>query len=119
MALTRDQILKADDLQRVEVPVPEWGGTVWVRTMTGQEREAYESSFIGRDGKVDLRTGMKDARARLCSLCVVDDAGRSLFTHADIEALSKKSTIAIGRVFDAIQKLNAITDEEIEELAGN
>ena len=33
MALTKAQILSADDLPREEVSVPEWGGSVLVSTM--------------------------------------------------------------------------------------
>ena len=41
--LTRDLILKADDIQTREVEVPEWGGTVLIRALTGTERDAYEA----------------------------------------------------------------------------
>ena len=36
MALSRSQILsKKDNLPRQEVLVPEWEGSVWVRSLTG------------------------------------------------------------------------------------
>jgi len=38
MGLKAD-ILAADDLPRVAVEVPEWNTTVWVREMTGSERD--------------------------------------------------------------------------------
>jgi hypothetical protein len=34
MALKREQILKANDIKTIEVEVPEWGGTVRLRTMS-------------------------------------------------------------------------------------
>jgi len=41
MLLTRDEILKAEDIQYETVPVPEWapGGTVRVKTLSGEERD--------------------------------------------------------------------------------
>jgi hypothetical protein len=43
MTLTRDSILNAKDLKKELVKVPEWGGEVYVRCMTGSERDAFES----------------------------------------------------------------------------
>ena len=42
--LTKDAILKAEDLPTEKVPVPEWGPgqSVTVRTMSGDERDRYE-----------------------------------------------------------------------------
>ena len=40
--LTRDAILAAEDLRTEEVPVPEWGGSVIVRTLRGDDRDAYD-----------------------------------------------------------------------------
>jgi len=45
MTLNKEQILRADDLKTEEVDVPEWGGSVRVRVLTGTERDAFESSI--------------------------------------------------------------------------
>ena len=37
--LTREQILGLSDLPREEVRIPEWGGVVFVRALTGSERD--------------------------------------------------------------------------------
>ena len=52
MRLSRDDILKAADNEPEEVDVPEWGGSVLVRGMTGRERDAFEVSLMqpGRRG---------------------------------------------------------------------
>ena len=46
--LSKDAILAADDLPRETVHVPEWGGDVYVRTMSGTDRDAFETSLIAR-----------------------------------------------------------------------
>ena len=108
--LGREQILGAVDLPTVDVDVPEWGGTVRVRMMTGVERDAFEAATITRHGK-KIEQNLANIRARLVALCVVDEKGGRLFSEADAEALGKKSAAALNRVFAAAQQLNALTEE--------
>lgn len=118
MALTREQILQVEDLEREEVEVPEWGGSVIVRAMTAEERDAFEQSMIERKGKkVDVN--LKNARARLVALTVVDEEGNRLFTDADIAALGRKSSAPITRISDVARRLSGLDEEEIEEMVGN
>jgi len=114
--LTRDQILSADDLKRETVAVPEWGGDVIVRTMTGTERDAFEASLQGgKGGKLNLA----NIRARLVSRTAVDDAGARLFTEADIEAVGGKSAAALDRCFAVAQRLNGLSAKDVEDLGKN
>jgi hypothetical protein len=116
MSLSRDDILGADDLPVHRVDVPEWGGTVNVRSMTGYERDQFETSLTsGKDKSVNL----KNIRARLVSLTAVDDNGERLFTDADVDALGRKSAAALDRVFAEAQILNGLRDKDVEELAEN
>lgn len=66
--LTREAILSADDLPAETVDVPEWGGKVRIRTMTGSERDAFESSLIGTGGK-DTSKDLRDLRAPVRIAC--------------------------------------------------
>ena len=116
MALTKESILKADDLKRELVAVPEWGGEVYVRTMTGSERDDFESSMMDKKGR-SRADALKNIRARLCVLCLVSDGGEQIFTKTDVDALSKKSAAALDRVFTKAQKLNGLSGEDVEELA--
>jgi len=118
MALTRDEILKADDIEIEEVEVPEWGGSVYVRGLTAEQRDQYEQSLIVRKGKKS-DINLVNARARLVALTVVDENGDSLFTLADAEALGQKSAAALQRVFEVAQRLSGLTEEDVEELVGN
>ncbi len=106
--LSRDQILQSDDLPRKEVLVPEWGGSVFVRTMSGSERDRFEAAH--------LRNPEKNFRARLAVLTVCDDKGSPLFNDADIETLGAKSSSALTRIFEAASKLNRLSKEDYEDL---
>lgn len=114
--LSRDDILSADDLVVEAVPVPEWGGDVLIKVMTGAQRDAFEASRVTSKGKPNLR----NIRAHLLSLVIVDEQGNRLFPHpTDVEALGKKGSAGVDRVFEAAKRLNRMTDEDIEELEGN
>lgn len=121
--LTREQILKADDLPYEDVEVPEWGGVVRVRTLTGAERDAWEQSIITMqaNGKKapTMQRRLDNLRAKLVARCLIDDAGARLFTDKDIAALGQKSAAALSRVFEVAQRLNGLTENDVEELVEN
>jgi len=118
MILNRDDILNVADLPIEEIQVPEWGGSVLVRGMTGAERDAFEASIVelkGNKSSVDMR----NIRAKLVALTLVDESGERLFSQADVELLGKKSAAALQRIFEAAQKLSGLTQADVEELAKN
>ena len=112
--LNKEQILRAEDLKTTTVNVPEWGGKVKIKTLTGAERDDFEQSIL-RGGKIDAH----NIRAKLCARCIVNEKNERLFSDAEIVALGNKSAIALDRVFVAAQKLNGLTNDEVEELAKN
>ena len=115
--LSKDQILSADDLQTKDVYVKPWGGCVRIRTMTAHERDQFEQQILTNKGGKKER--MDDIRATLASLAVVDEDGKRLFTDKDVKALSKKSAAAMDQIFGEAQELNAVRDQDVEELAKN
>lgn len=108
--LNRDQILTADDMRKEEVQVPEWGGSVFVRNMLGFERDAFEAAQIGK------KEPLKNFRARTVAATVCDEQGTLLFTKDDVEALGKKSSTALNRVFEVAARLAAVDQKSVEEL---
>lgn len=117
--LTKDAILSSTDLPSEEVQVPEWGGSVFVRTMSGTERDAFEQSIIEGKTAKGSTAKMVNVRAKLAVRVLVDDKGVRLFTDADANMLGTKSGKALDRVFEVAQRLCGIGDKDIEELEGN
>jgi hypothetical protein len=118
--LNRDEILGADDLKTEKVPVPEWGGFVYIRTMTGEERDSFETDFYGATVKdEDEGTTRRNFRAKLVCRCAVDESGERIFTDADAEALGRKSAPALDRLWPTAKRLNALTQEDEDELVKN
>jgi hypothetical protein len=115
MVMDRDAILKADDLVSEVVDVPEWGGKVRVRSLTGQERDAYEQSITRRRG-TSIELNLVNARAKLIALTVVDDAGARVFADDDVVELGKKNATALNRVFEVAQRLSGLTEDDVKDL---
>lgn len=116
--LNREAILAAEDLPRELVEVPEWGGAVYVRALTGAERDQFEASIVEQRGR-DMRMNMRNIRAKLVALTVVDEDGQRIFTDDDVAALGGKSAAALDRLFAVAQRLSGLSKEDVEELAKN
>lgn len=116
--LTRDEILGAKDSNITQVLVPEWGGAVCVRTLGGDDRDAWElaNARLREQPGADKFSSMAGIRARLCAAAMCDENGERLFTLADVVALGRKSGVALDRVFDAARALNGMGVEEVTEL---
>jgi hypothetical protein len=113
--LNKDLILAADDLETVDVDVPEWGGSVRLRTLTGGERDKFESDMIDQRGKSN-KMNLVNLRARLVALCAVDEGGKRMFGDNEVTKLGAKSAAVLDKLFVAAQKLNGMTQQDVEEL---
>ena len=113
--LSRDQILTAPDLRFDVVNVPEWGGEVRVRSMTGADRDAYEQSLMASRGS-DANANLSNVRARLVAFCVVGEDGQRLFSDSDVEALGAKSARALNAVFECASALNGLGAKDVADL---
>jgi hypothetical protein len=117
--LTREQILQANDIVTEEVSVPEWGGKVLVRGLTGTERDALEASLVDMKSRKSQSFNLQNMRAKLVVMAVVGPGGGRVFTDEDVKALGKKSASALNRVFEKAQQLAGLTEEDVEELTKN
>ena len=113
--LSRDEILAAQDLAAETVDVPEWGGAVKVRGLSGGARDSLEARFTDEKGRLD-RDRFGRFRAAVAAASIVGPDGSLLFSDADIEALAEKSSAALGRVFDVAMRLSAARPEDIDGL---
>lgn len=114
MPLTKDQILAADDMGLLEVAVPEWSGSVYIRVMTVAERDAYEREWIGKK-----ETGVENFRTKFLQRTLCDDKGQLLFTADEVAVLGQKSARVMARLWELAMKHNALMAGDVEELAKN
>lgn len=109
MSLKRDEILGVHDTVVSEVAVPEWGGTVLIRQLTGRDRDALEQR-IQRGGNI---------RAYVAAISLCDENGRRIFTDGDIDKLGEKSAAALDRIMNAVSKANFLAADDVGELEKN
>lgn len=112
MALSKSAILAADDRKIIPIDVPEWGGQVFLRAMSGKDRDSFENELVN-----EKQTGrIANMRALLCVRVICDESGARIFDDGDVAALGEKSAPALARVFTAATKLNGIGSEAVAEV---
>ncbi len=72
--LKKEDILKANDSYYEDVDVPEWGGSVRIKVMSGSERDAYEASIYELKG-TEVKFNREDFRSKLLAKVIVDEKG--------------------------------------------
>jgi hypothetical protein len=107
--LKKDNILTVQDLPFEDVEVPEWKGKVRIRTLTGEEIDAYHSSMFEIKGR-ELIQRRENFRAKLLIRCIVDEKGERVFADDDLKSLSKKSGLVINRLYNVASRLNALEE---------
>ena len=115
-----------DDVVYESVVVPEWmNSTVWVRSISSAEKDAFEASItkrvtekVGRKKRERSRIDQLKFRSKLVikSACVGDGNPAPLFQESDLEWLAEKNGAAIERVFDVASRLAGFSDDDVAEL---
>lgn len=119
MSLSKEQILSSDDIKLEVINIPEWGGDLYIKVMSGEEKEGFETFFLDEDGNRKKEHDTSGLRATLAVWTICNGKGELLFDKSDIPALAKKSSTALDVVWDKSAKLNKILESEIEKLVGN
>lgn len=121
--LERSELLKKEELEIVKVDLGE-GNFVFVRQMTGQERDRFEQSLVREvkdtRGRIDYERAMENFRAKLAVNVVCDEGGKNIFYPEDVVTLSQNISAArLELIINVAQRLNAISEEDKEELVKN
>lgn len=120
--LTREQILeraRAAKIERAALVVPELGGRIWVRGMSGKERDKFEEGMRLRSGPNRGSVDMKNFRARFVVRVVVNKDGAQLFNEMDSDVIGKLPAGVLDRIIAKSTELSAASDEGVEELGND
>ena len=114
--LSKDAFTAAAGKLPIErVDLPELGGHVFVRGMSGVERDAWERSLVvGKGRRRDYN--LDNVRARLAARCICDEAGTRTFTDADADTLGTIRVDCLNRIFEVAQRLSGVSDADVDEL---
>ncbi len=121
--LDRMKLLEKEELKIEKVTL---GGEdfVFVRQMTGRERDRFERSLLleveDRKGNITYKRALEDFRAKLAVNTLCDEQGNNLMKPEDFDVLSTNMSAArLERIVDKAQELNRITEEDKEEMVKN
>lgn len=108
MSLSKSAIVSSNDTKLNKVTVPEWGGDVCIKTLTGTERDIFEDSYADQK--------MKQFRCRFLVLTLCDESGNRLFTNDEIDVIGSKNSTVIATLFDKAWAFNAFRVEDVDAL---
>lgn len=103
----------ASDRPAHKRPVKEWGSDVYIRALSGHERDEVESWHIDNPRGVGIR-------AFVVAKGLCDEGGQSLgLDESEVNQLGKGNGGAIDFLYWEIMKLSKYSEKEIKELEGN
>jgi hypothetical protein len=97
---------------------------VYVRQMTGRERDRFEQSLMKEvrqaNGDINYERSLEDFRAKLAVNTICDEKGNNLLEPNDYPTLSKHMSAArLELIVNKSQELNRISQEDRENLVKN
>ena len=106
--LTRAELDAAEDIEYRVVHIPEWGGSIRLRALTGSDRDSYdaESWRLSQAGAGPIA----DFRVRRVARAIVDADGKRLYSDKDVAALGKRSGAVLDRLDDIVSEMSGLTD---------
>ena len=119
--LDKKALLTKEVLETVKVDLGK-GDFVYVRQMTGRERDKFEQTLIkeNKNAEGGFEKALDDFRAKLAVCTVCDEKGNLLLTPADASTLSQcMSAARLEKIVNKAQELNKITEEDKENLTKN
>ncbi len=100
------------DVAIEKVDCPEWGGHIFIRSITADKRDEFEQEFQAE--------GAVGVRARLVAACMCDAEGKHLeVTPLQVKALGKKSSAVLDRLFGRCMVINGMRDEDVAVMEKN
>ena len=120
--LTKKNLLTKQQLEIKQVDLDD-GNYVFVKEMTGHERDSFEKSLYvvtgeGKNSKVT--TKLDDFRAKLAVCTVCDEKGELLLAFSDYPKLAKSiSARNLEKIVNEAQSLNKISEDDKEALTKN
>jgi len=124
VTLDRKALLEKEKVQIREVDLGN-GNCVYVRQMSGRERDHFEQSLIkqvkNNKGQVEsYEQNLEDFRAKLVAATVCTAEGDILLQPSDIPTLSKNmSAVTLDKIVKEAQDINKISEADKEELTKN
>lgn len=113
--LTGSEIIAVNDRKIIPVEVPEWGGTVHLRSLSLGELSGLDREFS------DSKTGMINPHKgpyveKFLALSICDAGGVPLFSVDQLGELSKKSYKVLAFLSEKATELSRTRQVDLEDL---
>jgi len=116
---TRESLLALKSTLVIEsVTVDGLATPVYVRGLTGKERDGFEAACFVQRGKTRI-LNTDNIRAKLLVRAICDQDGVRLFTDNEVDVLGDMPAAVLDELFTVAQKLSGLSSTDVEELAGN
>jgi hypothetical protein len=120
--LTREAFLSASkQLNKELVMLPELGGSVYVRELSGKQLLEYNERIekLQKDNPELTPSSSLELMCLLVSLVTCDDEGNLLFTEEDVKELGNNSFAVLSRLTSKALELSGINPKAIDEVLSN
>jgi hypothetical protein len=111
--MDREQFLGAQFARAEQVTLPNGAGNVYVRVMSGAERDKF-SAERERAGKVD-----PNGMGYFVCLVLSDADGNRILKSSDVKSVMEKPAAVLDAIIDAAMKLNGMADDAVEDAEKN
>lgn len=110
--------LKATRPTMSELYIPEVGKKYLIRTLTGQEVDAYRSSIMVGKGQ-NQTINQRGMRAKLAILSLGNSDGSRMLSDKDTAMVQTWPSKVLERIFDRARKFNGLTEDDTDDEKGN
>ena len=111
--LTREQIESKPRFTVKEVPIPEWGDSVYVRSFTGMDRQELNKWAKAHEAKGDLADPIIVAR------CLCDASGTRLYGDNETDKVLALDGKILSFIAQAAAEHNGIGEDAIKDAEKN
>lgn len=116
-AILRDSLLESFSSPPV-APVKFCGHDLFVKKMTGKERDRYEKSRW-KQVKDKFVLELDNTRAKLVTVTLCDENGKRVFNDIDVDRVGELDHEELDRAYEAAIKLNGLDKAAIEDAEKN
>lgn len=118
--LSKQSILQVKDAVIERVSVPEWGGDVYIRSITAAERGLIEAAAATyKESKGKDASFARTFTVKMLAMGLCDEEGKRLFSDDEVSQLAQKNAKVVSRLAEVAQRLSGFAKEDLEELERN
>lgn len=115
--LDRAAFFAAEDAKHEDIPVPQLGGSIRIRVLSGAARDAF-NEYVRTDDDGARKPASATGAALLVATCINAD-GEPMFSMEDIDLIREKSAAALDVLAAAAMRINGMGAKAEEDAAKN